>query len=369
MKYLFIRILTAILAINALSFSTHFANAVPEKEAPIASYASVQEEQEDSTYTIAMVGDMMVGTTFPVPKLPRNNGENLFDDVRKLLIEADVAAGNLEGTICDEEYECAKDSGEYVYAFRMQPSYVGLFEKAGFDFLSIANNHSHDFGMSGIRRTMELLDSVGIACAGVKRLCEKAVVERNGVKYGFCAFGHNWYCCNHKSEKEVQRILRSLRAEVDILIVSFHGGAEGKDQIHLPEDTEMYLGEDRGSLRKFAHLCIDEGADVVFGHGPHVCRAVEVYNGHFIAYSLGNFCTPMGINITGIMGHSPVIVVEVGRDGKLKKGKIHSYIQVRGKGPKIDFENRVAHAIQALTEEDFENPHLVFEEDGTFSPR
>lgn len=368
MKYLVLRILAVVMAVNMLGWSSYSFSPRQGKEAPMASYDVAAVEKADTTFTIAMVGDMMLGTTFPTVRLPRNNGKNLFDDARELLTEADIALGNLEGPICGEEFECSKDTGEGVYVFRMPTEYVGLIEQAGFDFVSLANNHSHDFGMQGIRETMRVLDSVGVACAGVKRVCETAIVERNGVRFGCCAFGHNWYCCNHKSEKEVQRILRSLRSKVDIMIVSFHGGAEGKDKTHLPEEEEMFFQENRGSLRKFAHLCVDEGADVVFGHGPHVCRAMEVYKGRLIAYSLGNFCTPLGINITGIMGYAPLVVIEVDKNGKLRKGKIHSFVQVRGKGPKVDAENRVAYQIQSLTAEDIENPHLVFKDDGSFRP-
>jgi poly-gamma-glutamate capsule biosynthesis protein CapA/YwtB (metallophosphatase superfamily) len=151
--------------------------------------------------------------------------------------------------------------------------------------------------------------------------------------------------------------------------VSFHGGAEGKDKTHLPEGKESFLGEDRGSLRSFAHMCIDEGADIVYGHGPHVCRAVEIYKGHFIAYSLGNFCTPAGINVSGISGYAPVITVRINHQGKVVDGRIHSFIQTYGKGPKLDTENKVSKAIRSLTNSDFVNPHIEILDDGTFLPK
>lgn len=322
----------------------------------------------DSLYTIAMVGDMMLGTLYPKSNLPLHGGKHLFDDVKGVLSSATIAVGNCEGVLCGGNIACEKDSGQHSYAFRMPPSYVGLFKDAGFDFLSLANNHSDDFGSEGVKETMALLDSVGIRYAGVKKLCQTALIQRDSVIYGFCAFSHNSHTYRHQDTSQALSIIRSLRDSCDILIVSFHGGAEGRDKTHLPQGTEVFLEENRGSLRSFAHLCIDNGADLVYGHGPHVCRAVEVYKGHFIAYSLGNFCTPTGINISGISGYAPVITVRLNSDGMLVDGRIHSFKQAPRKGPRIDKKNAVSNTIRTLTLEDFENPHIDIEDDGRFQP-
>lgn len=322
----------------------------------------------DSLFTIAMVGDMMLGTLYPNTQLPLNDGKNLFDDVRGILTSATVAVGNCEGVLCSDNIPCDKEQVENVYAFRMPPSYVSLFKDAGFDCLSLANNHSCDFGYDGIKETMWLFDSVGIRYAGVKGLCEYTFLSHDSITYGFCAFGHNNYTCMHQDTVKALEILRAMRDSCDILIVSFHGGAEGRDQSHLPMGKEVFLDEDRGSLRSFAHFCIDNGADVVYGHGPHVCRAVEVYKGHFIAYSLGNFCTPAGISVSGILGYAPVITVRIDRDGLLVDGRIHSFIQPFRKGPRIDKQHKVAKAIRSLTIEDIENPHISIDEEGVFFP-
>ena len=318
--------------------------------------------------TVAMVGDMMLGTLYPKSQLPPNDGKNLFDDVKEILSSATIAVGNCEGVICDENIRCAKGKGKNSYAFRMPSAYANLFKDAGFDFLSLANNHSQDFGTEGVKKTMSILDAVGIRYAGVKKLCRTAILERGDISYGFCAFGHNSYTYRHQDTAQALSIIRSLRDSCDILVVSFHGGAEGKDKTHLPKGTEKFLGEDRGSLRSFAHLCIDNGADLVYGHGPHVCRAVEVYKGHFIAYSLGNFCTPAGISVSGISGYAPVITVRLDNEGRLVDGRIHSFIQSPRKGPRLDTKNLVAQTIRSLTQEDFTNPHIKIEDDGNFQP-
>lgn len=342
----------------------------PETKKKANAQPAIQNPQPktDSVITIAMVGDMMLGTTYPKRQLPANNGRNLFDDVRQLLVGADIAVGNCEGAIC-EGGKCTKGKGKYSYAFRMPTSYAVLFKEAGFDFLSLANNHSNDFGSEGIRQTMMMLDSMHIRYAGVKGMCRTATLKRGGIVYGFCAFGHNSYTYPHQDEAQVKDIIHSLRDSCDILIVSFHGGAEGKDKIHLPEGSESFLGENRGNLRHFAHLCIDEGADIVYGHGPHVCRAIELYNGHLIAYSLGNFCTPAGINVTGVSGYAPVLVARIDRKGHLINGRIHSFIQSFGVGPKTDYEDKVAKFIRNLTQSDFKDAHLKIEDDGSFEPK
>ena len=329
--------------------------------------ANKEQVSSTDTITIAMVGDMMLGTNYPSRQLPANDGKNLFDHVGDILRSATITVGNCEGAM-GEKGKCTKGTGKYSYAFRMPSSYARLFKDAGFDFLSLANNHSNDFGTEGIKETMRLLDSLHIKYAGVKGLCRKAFLKQKGITYGFCAFGHNGYTYCHQNVETAKEILRELRDSCDILIVSFHGGAEGKDKTHLPEGTEIFLGEDRGNLRSFAHMCIDEGADIVFGHGPHVCRAMEVYKGHLVAYSLGNFCTPAGISVSGISGYSPVLVARIDRNGKLIDGRIHSFIQAFGKGPQPDLDNKVAQFIRSLTKSDFKNPHITIEDDGSFVP-
>lgn len=317
--------------------------------------------------TIAMAGDIMMGTTYPDTVLPPNDGKRLFSDVAKVLSEADVAAANLEGTLSDTA-SLAKEETKHTYAFRTPLRFAPRLGEAGFDFLSMANNHSFDFGISGVRSTEHALASLGIAYAGISSRKKCDVVERGGVRYGFCAFGHNGYTVRHQDLDGVKLLLDSISKISDIVIVSFHGGAEGSKYSHLPYGKEMFLGEDRGSLREFAHFCIDNGADVVYGHGPHVVRCVELYKNRFIAYSLGNFCTPYGINVSGISGYAPVISVRVGRDGGFIDGQIHSFIQKRGIGPRRDSTNVVARQIKNLTSADIKNGNLKISGSGQITP-
>lgn len=338
------------------------------KQAPAASMTS-DRRAKGGTLNLAFVGDIMPGTTFPDSRLPEKDGAKLFKDVDSILTAADVAAGNMEGALADEG-ETTKKGGKFSYSFRVPTRYGKLIADAGFDFMSMANNHAFDFGLDGVKSTEATLHSNGIAYSGIGGRKESAIVERNGIRYGFCAFGHNSYTLKHADQENVKRIIGNLREKADIVIVSFHGGAEGTAHKHLPQGKEMFLGENRGDLRNFAHFCIDNGADVVYGHGPHVVRAVELYKNHFIAYSLGNFCTPYGVNISGISGYAPVLQLTVNAaDGTFVGGKINSFIQQRGKGPRRDPLNLVAKEIRSLTNADFSNPKLTIANDGTISKR
>ncbi len=313
--------------------------------------ALTSSAQAVDTIKLALTGDIMMGTTYPSTQLPQEEGRLLFKHVAPIISGADIAAGNLEGTLCDGG-TTTKRMSKVSYAFRTPVKFAPRLSEAGYDFLSVANNHVNDFGDTGISSTMKALDGVGIKYAGIKDLCEWSVVEKDGRRYGFCAFSHNQKTCDHRDLETVRRILGELREQADFVIVSFHGGAEGSAHNRLPYGRETFCGENRGSIRELAHFCIDEGADVVYGHGPHVLRAVEVYKGHFIAYSLGNFCTPYGINLRGISGYAPVVTIRVLADGTFVDGQIHSFIQQRGAGPLPDTQNLVAKEMKRLTELD-----------------
>lgn len=352
-------LLTIILALSCV---------VAQAQVPLQWPAQPQPSSDgDSLLTIAMCGDIMMGTTYPSVRLPQNDGADIFADVKQLFLDADLAAGNLEGVICEGGICTKNTSAANNYAFRMPESYVHLLKDAGFDYLNLANNHTNDFGTYGLERTRTLLEREGIRYSGLPD-CESTVVEKDGIRYGICSFGHNSYTLKHTDTASVTRIVTELRPQCDILIVTFHGGAEGSKFSHLPNGPETYLGENRGNLRAFAHHCIDLGADIVFGHGPHVTRALECYNGRLIAYSLGNFCTTFGVNLSGVNGYAPVLVARITRDGQFVEGRIHSFIQTQGTGPKLDASDKVAQHMRSLSEADFRGQYgLGISDNGTLT--
>jgi hypothetical protein len=317
------------------------------------------------TISIMAVGDMMQGTNYPGPEyLPPNDGKNLFDPVRSILQSADLTFGNSEGTFLDSGGTVKNcNNPKICYAFRQPERYAKRLAEAGFDVVSVANNHVGDFGDAGRRGSMRALDSAGIYYAG---LIQKPYVifEKGGVKYGFCAFAPNTGTVDINDIDSAKKIVMFLDKQVDIVIVSFHGGAEGESRSHVTREHEIFLGEDRGNVWQFAHAVIDAGADLVFGSGPHVTRAAEVYKDRFIAYSCGNFCTYNRFNLKGICGIAPIVNVKVDRHGKFLCGKIYACKQVGEGGPELDSTNAVINEMIALGKSDFPESSLVIEGDG-----
>jgi hypothetical protein len=134
-------------------------------------------------------------------------------------------------------------------------------------------------------------------------------------------------------------------------------------------DTEMYNGENRGNMRLFTHAAIDAGADVIFGHGPHVVRAMELYNKRLIAYSLGNFCTYSGVSVLGICGLAPLLKVNLNKKGEFLNGQIVSYSQSHLNGLQPDPLNRAALRIKMLTDSDFVAPGIIISNTGSITPK
>ena len=156
--------------------------------------------------------------------------------------------------------------------------------------------------------------------------------------------------------------------EHDVVIVSFHAGAEGRDVMHLPFAEEEYFGEMRGDVVKFSRMMVDVGADLVLGHGPHVVRGMEVYKDRLIAYSLGNFATYYGISVEGDKGVAPILITTLDGEGRFISGQIHSTVQIRPAGPTFDPQNRALMLLRDLSVEDFGTPGVQFNSDGVIVP-
>ena len=132
---------------------------------------------------------------------------------------------------------------------------------------------------------------------------------------------------------------------------------------------EYAYGEPRGDVVDFARRVIDAGADLVIGHGPHVPRAMELYNDRLIVYSLGNFATYYGISVSGSKGYAPLLVTEIDGHGRFIGGQLRSYIQQRPYGPRPDDQLRALSMIRELTALDFPDGKLDIAADGMLSRR
>jgi len=153
--------------------------------------------------------------------------------------------------------------------------------------LSVRNNHARDFGEAGRDSSMAALDAVGIRHSGREGTWAEMTVK--GVRVAMIAFTPNVGANSLNDHDIAVERVRALAVTNDIVIVSFHAGAEGDGAERLPFGREYYVGEDRGDVVYFARAMVDAGADLLLGHGPHVPRAMELYRGRLIAYSLGNF--------------------------------------------------------------------------------
>ena len=338
----------------------------------VADSVCVESPEVAKTLSLAFVGDIMMGTTFPDSihgtHLPANGGRNLFDEAKDVLSRVDVACGNLEGIFLDGPGRRRPMTNPKTYfVFRMPPSYVDNLVNAGIDFMGMANNHVNDFGEPGRAASMATMKKANLAHAGLKDRCEIALLERGGLKVALTQFGHGGNNLDVTDLDELRRVVKAMRDTADIVVVAFHGGAEGAAHQHVPFKMETYVGEKRGNVAEFAHAAIDAGADVVYGHGPHVPRAAELYKGHIIFYSLGNFCTPYRMGVAGVSGYAPIAEITIDSDGKFIGGKIHSMLQQRGRGPRKDATNAAAKLMKRLSATDFPKSALRIADDGTLS--
>jgi poly-gamma-glutamate capsule biosynthesis protein CapA/YwtB (metallophosphatase superfamily) len=324
------------------------------------------------TISFVAVGDIMMGLNYPnnAPALPPQNGELTFASVKKALL-ADITIGNLEGVLLDSGGNAKQCSNPSIcYAFRTPEKYVELLVEAGFDLMSVANNHAGDFGETGRKKTQEVLKKAGIGFAGSEGLAETYILEKDGVRYGFVAFAPNTGTVRFNDMVKAKKLISELKNNSDIVIVSMHIGAEGKGSSRVTRKTEMFVGENRGNPYEFARFAIDNGADMVFGHGPHVLRAIDLYKGKFIAYSLGNFATNTSVNITGISGYAPIIKIKTNSKGDFIEGEIISAIQQGENGarrPILDPTGACIKEIKKLTEMDFPEVKLFISENGKIS--
>ncbi len=326
-------------------------------------------------YRIVAVGDTMIGSDFPSPIL----NPVLTRDVRPSKILGPRLAriledgpnklvfANIEGTIHALQGPSKRcGNPRLCFVFRMPPYYARILRRVGFTLGSMANNHGGDFLDGGRLATYRALTRAGINAAGVDRAGMRTAVVRlaDGTRVGFTAFGHNPGILSITDIPRAKRILRDLSRRSDIVLVSFHGGAEGAGATRVPKRTEAFVGENRGDVYRFARAVVDAGADVVIGHGPHVPRAVEVYKRRFIAYSLGNFWTYGRFNLRGLAGVAPVADVTVNRRGQVVAVRLHPTRQVGRGVPRYDPTGSAIRAVAKLTKLDFPNSKLMFHKDG-----
>ena len=364
--------LRRISAVLLLAFLAACGTAPPQPEPPVAAPAPEPAPEPavptvTTTLTVAAVGDMMLGTDYPENHLPDDDGVSFLAEVAPVLKAADIAFGNLEGVLVDggkPRKTCTNPNA--CFLFRSPARYARHYLEAGFDVLSLANNHARDFGEAGRTATMRTLDEAGILHSG--RRGDFASFQVKGLDVALLAFSVTRNSNLMHAYVEAADTVAFHARTHDIVIVSFHGGAEGAGMTRIPFAEEWYFGEPRGDVVRFARGMVDAGADLVLGHGPHVVRGMERYQDRLIAYSLGNFATYYGISVNGLKGVAPILVAELDAEGRFLGGRIHSTRQVRPAGPSLDPEQQALQLIRDLSVEDFVTPGITFEPDGRLLP-
>ncbi len=241
------------------------------KKAPAEAAAA----KEPVSLTISVVGDCTLGTdeTFDYDTgftaYYDNNGKDYFFKNVKSTFEADdLTIANFEGTLTDSDTREDK-----TFAFKAPAEYAQILNSGSVEAVNTANNHSHDYGDQSYTDTMTALDNAGITHFGYD---DTAVMDIKGIKVGLVGI----YELNDHLGREQQlkdNIAKVKKDGAELVIVIFHWGNETET---VPDTNQMTLGR----------LAIDEGADLVCGHHPHVLQGIETYKGKNIVYSLGNFC-------------------------------------------------------------------------------
>jgi hypothetical protein len=272
-----------------------------------------------STITIGWVGDITPGSRYG---LPANGGAGLFAKVGRAMREPDLMAGNLEGTLSTGgASKCGVAPGANCFAFQAPPQNARALQAAGLDVVNLANNHAFDFGEGGRTQTLGALTAAKIAFTGLPG--DVRVLERRGTRVAFVGLSTYRWTPSMSDPAGVRALIDQAEAIADVVVVFFHAGAEGSDRTSVPLGREWAFGEDRGDSRAFAHLAIDEGADLVLGSGPHVIRGLETYRGRLIAYSLGNFAGVHNFASGGTLSVSGLLTVRLDREGRLRNGWWH----------------------------------------------
>ncbi|MET0419763.1 MAG: CapA family protein, partial [Actinoplanes sp.] len=311
-------------------------------------------------------GDIMMSNA--PSRMPPNDGEGFFNAVKDGL-SSDFVMGNLEQPLSEDTgaSKCGSPPSPNCFAFRSPPSYAKHLADAGFRLVTTANNHSKDMGTAGARNTRAALDEAGVKYTG--NADEITVVEVKGIKVAVVGFS-SYAGANNLNDLDASRaVVAAAAEEADVVVVQVHMGAEGSNRQHVKPGNEIFHGENRGDPMKFSRAVIDAGADVVIGHGPHVLRGMEFYQGKLIAYSLGNFAGGgRTLSRSGVLKYGGIVHVTLTKDGTFTAGKfVSTYMNSSGL-PTRDADGQGLKLVAQLSATDFGDTAAKVGADGTIAP-
>jgi len=297
------------------------------------SYSSEIISPEKKTISVVLVGDIMLNRGVEYMMKTEGNGDFRFpfSKIAKDLKKADILFGNLEGPISDKGIKVGS-----IYSFRAEPEAIEGLTFAGFNLISLANNHAFDYGREALEDCLAKLSKAGIDYVGAGFNEGEAyggrtpvIKEIEGTKIGFLAYTNlgpeSWKASEKNSgiawisEKDFEKIKKDIenaKSQADILIVSLHAGEE-----YAAEPTQFQI--------EFSKAAIDAGADLVIGHHPHVVQKSEKYKDKWIFYSLGNFVFDQSFSQETMRGKILEILIKDGKINELipKKIEINNYFQ------------------------------------------
>jgi tetratricopeptide (TPR) repeat protein len=334
---------------------------------PLGEHPADREEEPrpGTRIRIAAVGDIQLGQAWPedAARLPPNGAAEVLAQVSPLLRAADITFGNLETVLADSGASTKCRSGSRnCYAFRVPTSFARDLRESGFDVLSVNNNHAGDFQEAGRVATVRALNAVGIDHSGPASGI--ASWETLGLRIAMLAFSTGDGPYRIQQIAAAADSVRRVKSTHDLVIVSFHGGAEGAGATHVPKQVEQAYGENRGDVYSFARAMVDAGSDLVLGHGPHVLRGAEIYRGRLIAYSLGNFSSWHGFNLRGPLGISVVLYATLALNGVLLEAELAPLVLVRPGIPTPDPDRQAIDIIRQLSGSDFGS--ALFDVNGSY---
>lgn len=309
---------------------------------------------------ITWVGDTTLGSS---RGLPPQDGTTMLAGVRSQLA-GDLVLGNLEGTFgTGGATKCpAAAKSTTCFAFQAPPQNARALRDAGFDLVSLANNHAWDAGGAGMAQTTRALDAAGVRYNG--RPGEITILRAQGRTVAVLGFAAYAWASPINDLPAVQAFVREAATKADTVVVTFHAGAEGAGAQRTPAGMETAYGERRGDVRAFARAAIDAGADLVVGAGPHVLRGMEVYRDRLIAYSLGNFAGYDNFAVHGPMALSGILRVRLAGDGRALGGRLLP-LRLVGKGlPEPDPARTAIGRVASLSAADFGRTAVPIDDQG-----
>jgi len=245
-----------------------------------------QVKEDEPSFSLLAVGDIMLSRVVGQKMLKHGYGYP-FSKMADITKDADLSFANLETAVLPGR---VVHTGEMM--FRSDPESVQSMAEAGFDLVSLANNHTPNYGQNGLKKTFVYLEQSGLDYMGAGQDLTSAyqafVTEVNGIKLAFLAYndsdvvpdsyeaGQSWAGTAIMDIDQIKSDIGKVRKQVDLVIVSMHSGTE-----------YIYTANKRQT--EFAHAAIDNGADLVIGHHPHVVQEMEIYKDKYIFYSLGNY--------------------------------------------------------------------------------